>query len=254
MATNITTAFWGMTINNPTDTDLVLVQNGYPDHMREIVHTIEEGEEGTTHIQAWIKLQRQQRLSFVKKLFPRASFQPLCNDEYIANTKKYAQKLDETAVSAAIHKFNDPIYTIENVTKRLLEGIVEELNARPEYASIEQVAMKVRKQMVAKDYRFAKIFVSSTFKQMWREYSEEMLEYYMTHTHTHTQSENISLPMVNASGMEFEETENDCEGKEDDSGTGGDGDGDEESACSSDEGCDESTDASDCSSYVSEEY
>ena len=71
----MTTAFWGFTINNYTDTDVALVQQGYPDYMRELVYTFEKGEKtGTPHIQGWLKLQRQQRASFVSKLFPRAHF------------------------------------------------------------------------------------------------------------------------------------------------------------------------------------
>ena len=38
---DITTAFWGMTINNYDETDLALVQQGYPDYIRQIVYTLE---------------------------------------------------------------------------------------------------------------------------------------------------------------------------------------------------------------------
>ena len=105
----MTTAFWGFTINNYTDTHVALLQQGYPDYTRELVYTFEKGDSDTPHIQGWLKLQRQQRLSFVRKLFPGAHFTALVHDEYIENMKRYAQKLDSTAQTAAIHKYNDPM-------------------------------------------------------------------------------------------------------------------------------------------------
>jgi len=190
MASGITTAFWGMTINNYDATDLAMVRNGYPDYLREIVHTLEVGEEGTPHIQAWIKLQRQQRLSFVKKLFPRGHFKPLTSDLYVANTKEYAQKLDDTADGAAVHRFNDPMNTIESVMRKVIRRMYDE------YSDVEDIDVAqriVQKAMVVEDYKYAKIFVSSTYKQMWKDYGNEMykclfaqFEKENEHTHTHT--------------------------------------------------------------------
>ena len=98
----MTTAFWGMVINNYDQTDLALVQQGYPDYIRQIVYTLEEGESGTPHIQAYIKLYRQQRLSYMKRLFPRGNFRALMAEEYKLNAQRYAQKLDVTARSPAV--------------------------------------------------------------------------------------------------------------------------------------------------------
>lgn len=197
MASGITTAFWGMTINNYDETDLALVQNGYPDYCREIIHTLEKGEEGTPHIQAWVKLQRQQRLSFVRKLFPRGHFKPLTSDEYIANTKKYAQKLDETAASAAVHRFNDPLHTIESVIRkvvgRMLYGDPEEdVVDHKRYSQLQRKRLEIEFEMVSEDFRYAKIFVSATYKQMWKQFGTAMFESVwkeMEHTHTHTHSD-----------------------------------------------------------------
>lgn len=188
MSGTITTAFWGMTINNYDDTDLALVQNGYPDYLREIVHTLEKGEEGTPHIQAWIKLQRQQRLSFVKKLFPRGHFKALTAAEYTHNTKKYAQKLDSTAVAAAVHKFNDPTGTVEALIPKVIERMWSD-----DYCEIEdrdRVREAVEREMVSENWRLAKIFVSAVYKQMWKQFGAEMMTGVSnarhTHTHTHT--------------------------------------------------------------------
>lgn len=189
MASGITTAFWGMTINNYDETDLAMVQNGYPDYLREIVHTLEEGEEGTPHIQAWIKLQRQQRLSFVKKLFPRGHFKPLTSDQYVANTKVYAQKLDDTAVAAAVHRFNDPYRTIESVVKEVILEMRRQMAYEIYDNSLLTPYRKIaEKKFVERDHRYAKLFVSATYKQMWKEFGPAMYSCIVsqdTHTHTH---------------------------------------------------------------------
>ena len=93
---------WRMTINNYDATDLALVQQGYPDHIRQIVYTLEEGEEGTPHIQAFIKMKRDCRMSHMKKLFPRGNFGVMDSSERKLNQQRYAQKLDSTAKSPAV--------------------------------------------------------------------------------------------------------------------------------------------------------
>jgi len=198
MASGITTAFWSMTINNYDDNDLALVQNGYPDYMRELVWQLEEGEQGTPHIQAWIKLQRQQRLSFVKKLFPRGHFKPITSDVYIQNVKEYAQKNDDTKVAAAVHSFNDPMRTIETLMRKVIDRILDEYTD-----VIEREAARVyaERDLVREDYKNAKIFVSATYKQMWKHFGGEMMacvaEMRHTHTHTHTDetiSQSVDIP------------------------------------------------------------
>lgn len=232
MASGITTAFWGMTINNYDDTDLAMVQNGYPDYMREIVYTLEKGEEGTPHIQAYIKLQRQQRLSFVKKLFPRGHFKPLTSDVYVSNTKRYAQKLDDTAVAAAVHKFNDPSHTLESVIKKMVVKMIE--NDDLQDMDLDVCKVMIEKEMVKEDYRYAKIFVSSTYSQMWKKFGHEMYEnIFHTHTtHTHSQ-EKISRGdgITNAGENENEDNASSAAGSE------GDCEDYEEGDSEADEGC-----------------
>lgn len=263
---DLTTAFWGMTINNYTETDLALVQNGYPDHLRELVHTLEEGEDGTPHIQAWIKLKRQQRLSFLKKLFPRGHFKALCSAEYQQNTKAYAQKLDGTARGAAIHRFNDPIHTIEGIVRKVINRMIEldlDLGKRA----------LVEREMVQEDYTMAKVFVSATYRQMFKQYGEDMYdclavqhfrqqeeaeaflarptsdtEEAATHTHTHTHvehpffSQRVSIPTIDGRSQVSQEQaedssqgscEEDDEGDEDSSGSeGSSGTESDDSGCS----------------------
>jgi len=224
-----------MTINNYDETDLALVQNGYPDYLREIIHTLEEGEEGTPHIQAWIKLQRQQRLSFVKKLFPRGHFKPLTSDEYIANTKKYAQKLDETAAAAAVHKFNDPMKTIETVMRKVILEMRKQMKYEIYDNSLLLPYRKIaEKKMVEEDYKYAKIFVSSTYKAMWKEFGPAMYscvvreeEFRDTHTHTHS-DEKLSCQ----GGITNDAAEGD---------TASEGEDDEESGTEDEEDCEDYT-------------
>lgn len=191
MANGITTAFWGMVINNYDENDLVLVQNGYTDHFRESVHSLEKGESGTPHIQAWIKLQRQQRLSFMKKLFPRGNFRPLTSDEYIRNAKTYAQKLDATAEAAVLHRFIDPTHSIESVIKSVVIRMIdyENLTLKHGWKHARQYAENA---MVVEDYKYAKIFVSDTYNKMWKLFGESMIQCILErHTHTHTHSGKI---------------------------------------------------------------
>jgi hypothetical protein len=100
---------WSMVINNPDENDFAIVTAGYPDYVRELIWTEEVGKDGTPHIQAYVKLQRSQRMSFIKKLFPRGHFKPCDRDEYNLNTKRYVQKNDDTTAGQHRQMFNDPI-------------------------------------------------------------------------------------------------------------------------------------------------
>jgi len=187
--TEFIVAFWSMTINNYDENDLAIIRNGYPDYLRELVWTLEKGHDGTPHIQAWIKLQRQHRMSFVKKLFPRAHFRPLTSDEYKQNTKVYAQKSDDTTQSASVHTFNDPMNTIESVVKKVSLRMIEE---GEDTEDLTKLRIHTEKLMVKEDYKFAKIFVSANYKSMWREFGHQIFEcVYREHTHTHTHSGNL---------------------------------------------------------------
>jgi len=241
----LTTAFWGMTINNYDETDLAMVHSGYPDYMREFVHTLEVGENGTPHVQAWIKLQRQQRLSFVRKLFPRGHFKALTSDEYKHNTKSYAQKLDGTAASPAMHTFNDPMNTIESVVKKVMLGIVSQCT----YSDASPKLRKdVERDMVVADYKFAKIFVSATYNQMWKQFGIEMLQCVINeHTHTHTHTENLISRegSINNAASEDDATQGEYDAEE---GSGDYEDEDHEvSGGSADEGYDSSSSVQTCS-------
>jgi len=112
---------WSMVINNPSANDYALVTRGYPDYVREMIWTKEIGENGTEHIQAYVKLQRSQRMSFIKKLFPRGHFKSITRDEYSLNTKEYAQKDDETTAGQHRQVYNEPIPAADTLLYRLVE-------------------------------------------------------------------------------------------------------------------------------------
>ena len=197
----MTTAFWGMVINNYDQTDLALVQQGYPDYIRQIVYTLEEGESGTPHIQAYIKLYRQQRLSYMKRLFPRGNFRALMAEEYKLNAQRYAQKLDVTARSPAVitnNPFPDPVVELTSVIEAAFKNFGD---GSPHYQTkdsqfFRMVSMEERSR-VAEKPGLAKFYVSATYKNIKREFWRSIAEFIAhrdeisdksvdTHTHTHT--------------------------------------------------------------------
>ena len=65
---------WLFTINNPTEEDLPDTKWN-PDKMSLLVYQKEQGTNGTPHFQGLICLRRQQRISYMKKLLPRAHWE-----------------------------------------------------------------------------------------------------------------------------------------------------------------------------------
>lgn len=215
---DITTAFWGMTINNYDDTDLALVKQGYPDYIRQIVYTLEKGESGTPHIQAYIKLFRQQRLSYVKKLFPRGNFKALCVDEYKLNAQRYAQKLDETAQSPAIIN-NNPFPDAVNELLSVIEGAYQwygEGRHQNHIKEKEWLHMLHLEQMnrVREKPHLAKFYISAQYKTLIKEYFWSFVSNVFekknsvnTHTHTHSDEKFSHAEDITEDGEDSEESE-----------------------------------------------
>jgi len=209
MATHGMHVHWSMTINNYDANEVALIQQGYPEYIRQLVYTFEEGkEEGTPHIQAYIKMKASARLAAMRKLFPRGRFRFIDNDEYKLNAQRYAQKLDVTARSPATITNFEPLHTIEGVVKKVMRRVETEM-AYIEYSRQHLTAFRIHfeKVMVQEDYTLAKVFISATYKQMWKEFGEAMysclapqfaLERKVEaatveepHTHAHTHMEKI---------------------------------------------------------------
>jgi len=263
-----TTAFWGMVINNYDDTDLALVQQGYPDFVRQIVYTLERGEQGTPHIQGYIKLYRQQRLSYVKRLFPRGNFRALTSEEYKLNAQRYAQKLDATAESPAVisnNPFPDPVVELVSVIEEAFSS--SETNeywynrpslwsqGQPETHILLEWLRVVEFKRVRKHPRLAKFYVSPMYRNIKKEYLDALkahvfdLQNTETHTHTHTGeiiSPSEGITNIHAPQVRFEEQESQDDGTE-----GEDDEGDFYSSGEESEAAD-SCDDSGCSERSSE--
>lgn len=167
--------FWGITINNPDENDYAIIRNGYADYCRELVWTKEIGATGTEHIQAWVKLQRQQRFSFVKKLFPKAHLVCLGSAEYVLRTKEYVQKNDETTAGLHVHKFHEPLQTIESVVRDVADQVNRSRTKWGDDRTISRLREDIERNMVIENYKLAKLFVSAAYKQMWKQFGEEMV-------------------------------------------------------------------------------
>lgn len=168
--------YWRMTINNYDATDLALVRQGYPDDIRKLVYTLEKGEKtGTPHIQAYIQMKRSVRRSHMSKLFPRGSFGTMDSAEWRLNQHNYAQKLDATATSPATILNSDPLHTIEGAVKHVMRKVYQHMQYEDySYGLLMQFRKMFEKRMVEDDYTYAKVFVSSTYKAMWKDYGEAM--------------------------------------------------------------------------------
>lgn len=180
-----THTFWQFTINNYDDTDLALLQQGYPDFVRQLVYTLEKGEEkGTPHVQAYVKLMKPQRQAYVKKLFPGASnVNYLGSDEYKLNSQRYAQKLDKTATSPATitnNPFQDPVSELMNVTRDvhanfLPTGIRSDAVARLKWKDVGYAWTSVERSNVRERPSLAKFYVSAMYQKIKEEYWREFV-------------------------------------------------------------------------------
>jgi hypothetical protein len=257
---DITTAFWGMVINNYDETDLALVRQGYPEHIRKITFTLEKGEKGTPHIQAFLRLFRQQRLSYVKKLFPGANFKALTSDEYKLNAEAYSTKQDDTAESPSViinNPFPDPVVELTSV----IEGAFAHFGDGTPFQHLSNTQFGVMVTMeqharVREKPALAKFYVSATYRSIKKEYwrsiaafiddrkkSEEKVV--DTHTHTHedelfSHAEGITNDGETSSCCDDEGTEDEGEAE---GSTEGEGEVDETDGGGSEGYCEEDDDA-----------
>lgn len=266
-------AFWGMTINNYTETDLALLQHAYPDHIRRIVHTLERGEKtGTPHVQAYVRLFRQQRMSYMRKLFPSATdFKCLNSEEWVLNAERYAQKQDGTAESPSVITNNaipDPVTELVSVMEEAFgrKDCNKHFHDKP--TCWRHVDMKylldwidtVQFDRVVARPSLAKFYVSPMYTKVRDQYGLALKKHIClraeaenapedeTHTHTHTQPRIIfSTEQINSDASEEQDEEVDP------SEDGQEGEGDDDSEGSEDEAY-STGGSSECgSSYASSE-
>jgi len=247
MATDFTTAFWSFVINNYDETDLALVQQGYPDYVRQIVYTLEEGESGTPHIQAYVRLYRQQRMSYIKRLYPGASgCRALLAQEYKLNAQRYAQKLDETARSPAIisnNPFPDPVKELLEVIRDSFETYHESRDPSKwrstSVKEMEHWSHMIENARVVERPMLAKFYISPTYVKVWRNFAMSLMQHVcnlaqaenagkLTHTHTYTYKGEKFSPeegiTQDAAGVSFQEPRDEDEDLHEEEGEDDEGD------------------------------
>jgi len=187
--------YWSFTLNNPTDSEMVLVRNPNQKYIREFVWTPEVGEKTSTpHIQGWLRLQRNNSKAFVIKLYPRASFRGIGKDEYNENTHAYAQKTDVTTNGLHTISLNDPIPNADTQLYKVLREAfdrsypvlqehandpktytiqlgIRHLNRTEFFKCIEQVEGEYVEQRA----NLEKIFVSASYEKMKAKYWRQIL-------------------------------------------------------------------------------
>jgi len=198
--------YWSFTLNNPTDSEMVLIKNPNAKYIREFVWTPEEGEKGTPHIQGWIRLQRNQSKAFVIKLYPRAHFRGIAKDEYNENTYNYAQKTDVTTAGLHTISLNDPIPNVDTQLYRVLREAfdraypvlkdrandpdkytvtygIRDLIKSPFFKLVEEVEL----EEVERKANLEKIFISATYEKMKQKYWRQILTRIYTYDATEIQ-------------------------------------------------------------------
>jgi len=239
---------WSMVINNPDENDYAIVTQGYPDYVRELIWTKEIGSEGTEHIQAYVKLQRTQRMSFIKKLFPRGHFKPCDRDEYNLNTKRYVQKNDATTAGVHRQTYHDPIPSADTLLYGLVEKVLEpEIKDILIYAKKEdydatddldpdmwpkgqkdefkKLLSEAEHELVREKRHIEKLLVSPTYGKIKKEWLWDIVARILKHAYDNASIEQdaggevveVNLPVVEGDG----EGSSDSDG-EDDSDSGQD--------------------------------
>lgn len=182
--------YWSVTINNPDDNDYLIMRNPNEKYIRTLVWTEEEGgEEHTPHLQAWVRLQRNNSQTFMKKLYPRAHLRPIDKDQYNEACHAYAQKNDETTAGNHVISINDPLPANDTLLYKVIEEgfallMKVDKNRYDDYLqegsnvvarlSLKDLGTKdVEKDMVRKRAGLEKIFCSPAYDKMkqtfWRE-------------------------------------------------------------------------------------
>lgn len=186
--------YWSITINNPDENDYLITRNPNPKYIREMVWTPEVGgEEGTPHIQGWIRLQRNQSQAFVKKLYPRAHLKPCRKDDYNENCHRYAQKNDETTAGNHHITLNDPLPANDTLLYKVLDQAAEvavadrglwtdlwhkfgaEMWLMPEVSLKKLDTDAVERSMITQQAGLEKIFISPAYEKMKDKYWREIL-------------------------------------------------------------------------------
>jgi hypothetical protein len=170
---------------------MVMIKNPQSEYIRQLIWTAECGEEEETpHIQAYIKLMKQQRMSFVKKLYPRGHFRSITSDEYKKNCSDYAQKDDPTTIGHHVLTYNEQIPDVVAFLRTMVEASLDaELNREimpdtpkdwldtyyEEKPILRDIDKQERKAIIKQPMR-AKLVVSPTYSRIKKLYLREIVE------------------------------------------------------------------------------
>lgn len=125
----------------------------FPEFIRECVWELEKGSNGTPHVQGFIRLKTQQRMSYLTKHFlARAHYTGLTTEEYKQNMKNYVQKQDATATSAVTQSRNTEPIIFPAV---IPEMVVQEMMDMGYYVSMGELVSQQTRSPVAFDKAFS---------------------------------------------------------------------------------------------------
>jgi len=227
---------WSMTINNPDENDMVLVRNPNPEYIRQLIWTPEAGDkDGTPHVQCFVKLMKQQRMSFIKKLYPRGHFKSITADEYKHNCSHYAQKDDKTTIGSHVITYNEQIPDVVQFLRSMLEeacGCDPMNDNQPDTPElwmdhwfnprdILNRVSEVERRAVAKRPSVSKLLVSPTYTRVKKLYLREIVEnivYALYHTNADDdagtgtgETDDDQSITISSIGEEEEDQEGECE-------------------------------------------
>lgn len=153
---------WIITLNNPTQMEITSWENIKQNHfVKEAVGQIEEGENGTPHIQGYIRTDNV-RFSQIKKLFPRAHIEITKNaiaaKQYCQKTDTRKEKLVTSEINTSIHRAvyeqcihwfrYNKVGTKETDWVTALEDVKDERSARISMlASVDNLHESVREKI-----------------------------------------------------------------------------------------------------------
>ena len=216
--------YWSMTINNPTETDMVLVRNPNDRYIRQLVWTPEVGEDGTSHVQAWIRLQRNQSMAHVKKLYPRAHLKPITKDDYNENSQQYAQKEDDTTAGHHTISLNDPLPGVDTILYRVLEQMYDRTSSSNKAGVIPvndmlKESQIIEDEMVSERAGLEKLFISGTYDKMKRRFYKQIISRLLSKRQNDCVQEEVQQVEVPV----YEEADEDGDGSESDQDSEGGG-------------------------------
>jgi len=224
-----------MTLNNPDDNEMVLIKNPNPEYIRQLIWTPEEGEEGTPHIQAYVKLMRPQRMSFIKKLYPRGHFKSITSDEYKKNCSDYAQKDDGTTIGAHVITYNEQIPDVVQFLRKIVEDALlldmksDKCESANEFIAtyydneIHRSMDRSERAAIVARPSVAKLIVSPTYSRIKKLYLREIVQnvvecYYKNADDNERErtgeTDDVQSVTISCASEEEEDEESQCEAHE----------------------------------------